>query len=72
MAFSMAAALTLNPSSGCVSYDTGVPLHTSQFRKAHPVRRGDDDLVALLPTSTLITLKMECFPPTLTTHSLGS
>src|SRR6266513_10461 len=71
-AFSMEAAFTLKPSSGFVSTTTGVP--PAYFTMSGKLTQYGAGMMTSLPCwiSTLITLKMECFPPTLTTHSFGS
>src|SRR5712692_5952062 len=72
MAFSMAEAFTLKPSSGFVSTNTGVP--PAYFTISGKLTQYGAGMMTSLPSwiSTLITLKMECLPPTLTTHSFAS
>src|SRR5207302_11072645 len=71
-AFSMAEAFTLKPSSGFVSTKTGVP--PAYFTMSGKLTQYGAGIMTSSPgrTSTLITLKMECLPPTLTTHSFAS
>src|SRR5207253_1795545 len=71
-AFSMAEAFTLTPSSGFVSTKTGVP--PAYFTMSGKLTQYGAGIMISSPcwTSTLITLKMECLPPTLTTHSFAS
>ncbi len=72
IAFSIAAAFTLKPSSGFVSTNTGVP--PAYFTMSGKLTQYGAGMMTSSPCwiSTLITLKMECFPPTLTTHSFAS
>src|SRR6202165_4968170 len=72
IAFSIAASFTLKPSSGFVSADTGVP--PAYLSLAWKLTQYGAGMMPSWPCwiSTLITLKMECLPPTLTTHSFGS
>ncbi len=72
IAFSIAAAFTLKPSSGFVSTNTGVP--PAYLTMSGKLTQYGAGIMTSWPCwiSTLITLKMECLPPTLTTHSFGS
>src|SRR5215467_14908866 len=72
IAFSIAAARTVNLSSGCVSTYTGVP--PAYFTMSGKLTQQGVGTTTSSPCwiNTLITLKMECLPPTLTTHSFGS
>src|SRR5215467_13081308 len=70
-AFSIAEARTVKPSSGCVSTYTDVP--PAYFTMSGKLTQQGVGMTTSSPCwiSTLITLKIECLPPTLTTHSFG-
>src|SRR5215472_3357757 len=72
IAFSSAEARTVKASSGCVSTYTGVP--PAYFTMSGKLTQQGVGMMTSSPRSisTLTTLKIECFPPTLTTHSFGS
>src|SRR5215467_3977002 len=71
-AFSIAEARTVKPSSGCVSTYTDVP--PAYFTMSGKLTQQGRGMMTSSPCwiSTLITLKIECLPPTLTTHCFGS
>src|SRR6266481_3890727 len=71
-AFSMAEAFTLKPSSAFVDTNTGVP--PAYFTMSGKLTQYGAGIMTSSPRCirTLITLKMECLPPTLTTHSFVS
>ncbi len=72
MAFSIAESRTAKPCSGSVGTKTGVP--PAYFTMSGKLTQYGTGMMTSSPCwiSTLITLKMECLPPTLTTHSFAS